>query len=264
LAETTQIEIKTTQAGGLPHWLSWLRSHFLWLPLIALYTVVLGTVSLLCSLFDRSGRVQHGIARLWARMILWTVGAKVRVEGLEHFDFTTPRVYVVNHLSLVDTPVLYHHLPFHFRILAKRELFSYWFMGWHLRRSGQIPVDLENARASIRSLNRAVETLRNNLSLVVFPEGGRSPDGELQPFMGGAFYAAIKAQVEVVPVALVGTYEVMSMHSLHARPGHVRLIAGKPIATKGMSVREMEHLSQHARDAIAEIYYSTIQAVPAK
>jgi 1-acyl-sn-glycerol-3-phosphate acyltransferase len=165
-----------------------------------------------------------------------------------------PRVYVVNHLSLFDTPVLYQSLPFQFRILAKKELFGYWFLGWHLRRSGQIPVVLENARASIRSLHRAVETLRKGLSLVIFPEGGRSPDGQLQPFMGGAFYAAIKAQVEVVPMVLIGTYEMLSMHTLHAKPHPVRLVAGKPIPTQGMTVRDTEALTAEAHEAIAGLY----------
>src|SRR5215467_4099696 len=257
MPETAQIETQRIQeAGGLRHLFSRLRSYFIWDPLIWLYTIVLGSLSLCCSLFDRSGTIQHGFARLWSKMILSTVGAHVSVEGLEKIDTSTAHVYVVNHLSALDIPLLYVHLPFQFRILAKRELFRYPFMGWHLKRSGQIPVDTENPRASIRSLNRAVEAIRNNMPLAVFPEGGRSEDGHLQPFMGGAFFAAIKAQVEIVPMAIVGTYEMLKMNTWHIKPRPVRLLVGDPIATAGMNVRDAEALAAQAREGIAGLYHA--------
>jgi len=242
--------------GGLPVWLSRLRSYFFWDPLVWIYTIVLGTLSLLSSFFDQEGRIQHGFARFWARTILGTIGARVAVEGLEATLSGPARVYVVNHLSALDIPVLYGHLPFQFRILAKRELFRYPFMGWHLSRSGQIPVDLEDAKRSLRSLNRAVATIKSGMSLVVFPEGGRSPNGELQPFMAGAFYAAVRAQAEIVPMALVGTYETLPMNTWHIKPHPIHLLAGKPIPTQGRSVREMEQLVHEARNTIAHLYRS--------
>ena len=266
MPEITQVEDKAAgqKSGGLPHWLSRLRSYFFFNLLVWLYTIILGCLSLLCSFFDRSGEIQHGFARLWSRMILGTIGAPVSVEGLEKLDVTQARVYVVNHLSALDIPVLYQSLPFQFRILAKRNLFHYPFMGWHLRRSGQIPVDLDNAKNSIRSLNRAVQTLRSNMSLVVFPEGARSADGHLHEFMAGAFYAAIKAQVEVVPMALIGTHEMLPMITWHIQPRPVRLVLSPPIPTKGMSGREMDTLTKKARGTIAEIYYSASGAVNAR
>src|SRR5215471_8900741 len=250
----------TPGASRLPDWLSRLRSYFFWDPLIWLYTLILGSWSLLCSLFDSSGRIQHGVARVWAKAILGTIGLRVTVEGLEKVDTARAHVYVVNHLSALDTPVLYNHLPFQFRILAKRELFRYPFMGWHLRRSGQIPVDLDNPRASIRSLNKAVEAVRNNMPLLVFPEGGRSEDGHLQPFMGGAFFAAIKAQVEIVPIAIVGTYEMLKMNTWHIKPRPVRMLVGDPIATAGMNVRDAEALASKAREVIDGLYHANVPA----
>jgi len=255
VSQTVQVQAKAVeQTSGLRHWLSRLRSYFIWDPLFWLYTIVLGSLSLLSSLFDRSGTVQHGFARLWSKMILGTIGAPVTVEGLEKIDTNKAHVYVVNHLSALDIPVLYAHLPFQFRILAKQELFRYPFMGWHLRLSGQIPVDTENPRGSIRSLNRAVAAIRDNMPLVVFPEGGRSEDGRLQPFMGGAFFAAIKAQVEVVPMAIVGTYEILKMNTWHIKPRPVRLILGEPIATTGLNVHDAEVVSNKARETIASLY----------
>jgi 1-acyl-sn-glycerol-3-phosphate acyltransferase len=220
-----------------------------------MYTIILGGLSLLSSFIDRNGEIQHRFARLWAKVILGTLGGKVSVEGLEKIDTGRPHVYVVNHLSALDIPVLYDHLPFQFRILAKSELFRYPFMGWHLSRSGQIPVDLENPKKSIRSLNRAVDAVKNGMPLVIFPEGGRSPHGQLQPFMGGAFFAAIRAQVDVVPMALIGTFEMLKMNTWHIRPRPLRLLVGNPIPTNGLSVRDTEGLADKARETIAALYY---------
>lgn len=244
------------ETGRLRHFLSYLRSYLFWDPLVWLYTIFLGCISLICSLFDPTGKIQHGFAQLWSRMILVTIGARVQVDGLNKIDTSKPQVYVVNHLSALDIPVLYAHLPFQFRILAKKELFRYPFMGWHLRRSGQIPVVLENPKASVRSLNLAVAALRKGKSLVIFPEGGRSPDGQLHPFMGGAFYAAVKAQVDVVPIALVGTYEMLKMNSFHIQPGPLQMVVGEPIHTEGLSTRDIAKITGRAQDAIAELYYS--------
>jgi len=256
VSDSTQTEIKPQEATGLRHLLSRLRSYFLWDPLIWIYTIILGCISLVCSLFDRSGEIQHGFARLWSRIILGTIGAKVQVEGLDKIDASRAQVYVVNHLSALDIPVLYAYLPFQFRILAKKELFRYPFMGWHLRRSGQIPVVLDSPKASVRSLNLAVAAIKSGKSLVIFPEGGRSPDGQLKSFMGGAFYAGIKAQVDIVPIALVGTYEMLKMNTWHIQPGPVHMLIGDPIHTVGMSLRDIGKTTEGAREAIAELYYS--------
>jgi 1-acyl-sn-glycerol-3-phosphate acyltransferase len=254
--QTVQVQAEPVQeTRGVRHWLSRLRSYVIWDPLIWLYTIVLGSLSLLSSFFDRSGRIQHGFARFWSRMILGTIRAPITVEGLEKVDTGRSHVYVVNHLSALDIPVLYQYLPFQFRILAKRELFRYPFMGWHLRRSGQIPVDLENPKKSIRSLNRAVEAIKNNMALVIFPEGGRSGTGQLQPFMGGAFFAAIRAQADVIPMALVGTYETLKMNTWHIKPRPIRLLVGDPIPTAGLKVRDTEALAAKAREVVAGLYY---------
>jgi 1-acyl-sn-glycerol-3-phosphate acyltransferase len=257
VTESTQLQVKAvTNENGIRHLLSRLRSYFFYDPLIWLYTVIVGTLSLISSLFDPNGAVQHGFARLWARMILATIGTTITIDGLEKIDTRRAHVYVVNHTSAIDIPVLYVSLPFQFRILAKRELFRYPFMGWHLKRSGQIPVVLDNPKASIRSLQLAVTAVKNNMSLVVFPEGGRSEDGHLQSFMGGAFFAAIRAQTDVVPMALVGTYETLKMNSFHIKPRPVRLLVADPISTAGLSTRDTDKLAERARTVIGDLYYS--------
>jgi 1-acyl-sn-glycerol-3-phosphate acyltransferase len=227
-----------------------LRSYLVYVPLIYLCTGVMGLLSLLSSFFDHDGRVQHWFARTWAKMMLRILSVRVKLRGLENVNFSQPAVYAANHLSALDIPVLYATLPIQFRILAKKELFAYPFLGWHLRRSGQIPVDQQDARASLRSLNRAGESLREGMPLVVFPEGGRSPSGELQQFMGGAFYAALKAQVPVVPIVITGVRELLPMNSFHALPGEADVVFCHPVPTDGMTSRDMDKLAAIVREVM--------------
>jgi 1-acyl-sn-glycerol-3-phosphate acyltransferase len=246
-----QLATKAPQRGSL---LTRLRSFCVFVPIVYLYTGIMGTLALIASLFDGTGRVQHWFARTWSSMILKTIGVRVRVVGQEHLQGIPHAVYAANHLSALDIPVLYSSLPGRFHIMAKQELFRYPFVGWYLKRSGQIPIAYGDAQASLRSLNRAGETLRNGVPLMVFPEGGRSATGQLKPFMGGAFFVAIRAQVPVVPMAIVGTYELLPINSFHILTGEVVLAIGKPISTTGLRVRDMEKVSAQVRQAIAELY----------
>jgi len=251
-----------TDNGKRGSLLTRLRSYGFYLPIVYLYTGLMGSVALLCSFFDRSGRTQHRIARLWARSILRSVGIHVHVRGKERLPTAQAAIYAANHLSAIDIPVLYAELPGQFRIMAKRQLFRYPFLGWYLKRSGQIPIVLGDPHASLRSLNRAGDALRNGMPLVVFPEGGRSATGQLQEFMGGAFYVAIRAQSPVVPVAIVGSYELLPMNSFHALPGDVKLVFGEPIPTVGLRLRDTAKLSTQVRQKIAELYDAHAKLVP--
>ncbi len=244
--------VDTRQLGLWERW----RSYLFFNPLIYFYTFVCGTLSLLSSFFDSKGRIQHGFARLWSKLILATSGCKVQVEGLENLDLSQPYIYASNHQSAFDIPTLYVGLPVQFRIMAKKELFLYPFMGWHMKRSGQIPIERENARSSLKSLARASETVRNGTPLFVFPEGGRTPDGSIKPFLSGAFYVAIKAGVPIVPMAIVGTYETLPMNSYVIRPHPIRLIVGKPISTEGLNPREMNALAIQVQQMIEDLYYA--------
>src|SRR5947209_5668287 len=169
-------------------WLSSLRSYFFFDPLIWLYTVVMGIISLPTSLFSNSGRIQHDLARFWAKLIMKTIFSPVTVTGLDKIDKSKPHVYAVNHGSALDIPVLYCYLPFQFRIMFKKELLGYPIIGWHLKRSGQVCIDQQNKAAAVRSVRSALKSLHGGMPLVVFPEGGRTPDGEIKPFLPGAFF----------------------------------------------------------------------------
>lgn len=222
-------------------------------PLIYLYTVVLGTLSLISSLFDRQGRVQHGFARTWSWLILKTIFSPVEVVGRENIP-AGPAVYAANHSSAIDIPLVYTTLPMQFRIMAKVELFRYPFMGWHLSRSGQIPID--EKELNLAGVKQALKTLKSGTPLFVFPEGGRTPDGQIKPFLSGAFYMAIKAGVPVVPIAVVGAYELLKMNTFVIHPGELTCIIGKPISTQGYSTRDMDRLALAVRTSIEDMYYS--------
>src|SRR6185437_8878317 len=164
--------------------LRWL-TYLLLMPLIALATTAFGCVSLIAGLWDKSGRQQHAIAHAWAKVLLLISLSPVTLIGAEKLHEHETAVYASNHLSYYDTPVLFAKLPFQFRILAKQSLWKIPFIGWYLHRSGQVPVDTNSPRSLIASLNRGVATLKHGIPLVLFPEGGRAANGQIQSMMSG-------------------------------------------------------------------------------
>jgi 1-acyl-sn-glycerol-3-phosphate acyltransferase len=235
-------------------WLSRLRSYFIFDPLIWLITVVLGIISIPVSLLGEKGRILHGFARFWSQLIMKIICSPTTVTGLDRIDTSKPHVYAVNHASALDIPVLYVYLPFQFRIAFKKELLAYPIVGWHLRRSGQICVDQQNPAASVGSIRSALKSLKGGLPLVIFPEGGRTPDGQVKPFLPGAFFLAIKAQVDIVPVALVGTYALLPMNTYHIKCRPLEMRVGEPISTAGYTLRNMEELSDRVHAAVEDLY----------
>jgi 1-acyl-sn-glycerol-3-phosphate acyltransferase len=236
-----------------PFALRWL-SYLVLVPLVGLATATFGCVSLLCGLWDKSGRQQHAFAHLWARTLLFISFSPVKIIGREKLHEHETAVYASNHLSYMDTPVLFASLPFQFRILAKQALWKTPFIGWYLHRSGQVPVDTKSPRSLIASLNRGVTTLKHGLPLVLFPEGGRAATGQLQTMMSGCAYMAIKAQVPLIPLTLIGTYELLPIHvyALHPRP--LLVVVGDPISTIGLTTRDADALTQRLYESISATY----------
>jgi 1-acyl-sn-glycerol-3-phosphate acyltransferase len=235
--------------------LSRLRSYVIFDPLIWIYTVVLGLISIPVSLFGETERILHTFARAWSWLIMKTILSPVRVTGLEKIDTSKAHVYAVNHASALDIPVLYVYLPFQFRIAFKKELLAYPIVGWHLKRSGQICVDQQNPAGSIGSIRSALKGLKAAVPLVIFPEGGRTPDGQIKPFLPGAFFLAIKAKVDIVPVALKGTFELLPMNTYHIKCQPLEMRVGQPISTAGLTGHDMQALSAKVEKAVADLYY---------
>jgi 1-acyl-sn-glycerol-3-phosphate acyltransferase len=255
-AEEDTNPVRVAELNGFHRFLSKLRAYLFFDPLIFIYTVLLGSASFIASFFDHGGEKQHRIARTWSRWILATARCPVRIIGAEKIDSSRTAIYAANHISALDIPVLYSNLRFQFRILAKQELFGYPFVGSYLKRSGQFGVDQSNARAAVRSLGRAVESLKTGMPLVIFPEGGRAADGHIMPFMSGAFHASIRAQIPVVPLAIVHTFEALPMNSFHIQPRELLLIVGDPISPEGLTMRELDVLAAKAQRVIEDMYYA--------
>ncbi|PYX01177.1 MAG: 1-acyl-sn-glycerol-3-phosphate acyltransferase [Acidobacteria bacterium] len=258
--DSSKIELRSARVGtavsaryGIT---SRLRSYFFFDPLIWLYTLVLGIISIPVSLMGRQKEgVLHNFARFWSHLIMSTIQSPLTVKGLEHVDTSKPHVYAVNHASAMDIPILYVGFPFQFRIVFKKELLSYPIVGWHLKRSGQVCIDQQRPTNSIGSIRSALKSLKAGMPLVIFPEGGRTPDGDIKPFLPGAFFLAIKAQVDIVPVALIGSYELLPMDTYHIKCRPLEIRIGKPISTAGLTMSEMDRLSYNVQRAVEDLYY---------
>ncbi len=252
-SESIRDNPRSTPPPQAPAFFRWL-TYLLLLPLIALSTTFFGCISLVAGLWDKSGRQQHFIAHIWARSLLLISLSRVRIIGTEKLHIHDTAVYASNHLSYYDTPVLFAKLPFQFRILAKQSLWKIPFIGWYLHRSGQVPVDQSSARNAVASLNRGVATLKHGLPLVIFPEGGRAATGETQAFVSGAAWMAIKAQVPLIPLTLIGTYELLPIHTYALHPRPLKIIVGDAIPTTGLTTRDADALTQQLYQAITTAY----------
>jgi len=255
--QARRVESRRAVAGSRKYGLlSRLRSYLILDPLIWLYTVVFGIASIPVYFFGNKERILHGFAHRWSELIMKTIGSPLRIVGLEKIDTSKPYIYAVNHASALDIPVLYTYLPFEFRIAFKKELLSYPIVGWHLKRSGQICIDRENPGTAIGSVRAALRALSNGIPLVIFPEGGRSHDGKIKPFLAGAFFLALRAHIDVVPVALVGTFEMLPMDTYHIKSRPLEMRVGAPISTAGLTREDMETLSDKVQRAMEELYYA--------
>ena len=230
----------------------WWRTVFYLIPAISVYTIVLGAASLVSSLFDRRGHFAHRCARAWSWLILKTTGVTVDVEGLERIQPGTTYVFVSNHQSIYDIPVIFASLPYQLRIIAKDSLAAFPVLGWHLRRGGHLFVDRKNPdRSGILDRWRAL--VRDGLSLIIFAEGTRSVDGRVARFKAGSFMLALEAGLPIVPLAVVGTKHVMKKGRLRTEPGHAHLVVHAPIqppTISSPSVRDAKALADQVHAVV--------------
>jgi 1-acyl-sn-glycerol-3-phosphate acyltransferase len=239
----------------------WWRTVCFLIPCIAIYTIVLGSLSLASSLFDRSGYFAHWCARTWSRLILITSGVRVAARGLERLQPGRTYVFVANHQSIYDIPILFWSLPYQLRIIAKESLGHIPFMGWHLRRTGHMLVDRKRPD-SARVIHWAERLTSKGLSLIVFPEGTRSRDGRVARFKGGSFYVALEAGLPVVPLSLIGSRHIMLKGRLTTYPGEVGLVVHEPIDTRGMAGSDAREFGERVRRIIAPDAESDLGSAP--
>ncbi len=228
----------------------WWRTVFFLIPAITLYTIALGTLSVASSLFDRSGHFAHWCARTWSRLILLTTGVRVERVGLERLRPGQTYIFVCNHQSIYDIPILFWSLPFQLRIIAKESLGRFPFIGWHLRRTGHMLVDRSRPDKA-KILEWAAHLTEKGLSLFVFPEGTRSRDGRVAPFKGGSFHLALEAGLTVVPISVVGSRHIMLKGRLATYPGRIRLTVHEPIDTTRLAGTDRKQFAERVRQVIA-------------
>jgi 1-acyl-sn-glycerol-3-phosphate acyltransferase len=231
----------------------WWRTVFFLIPAITVYTIILGAASLVSSLFDRHGYFAHRCARAWSWLILRTTGVRVTVEGLNKLEPGRTYIFVANHQSHYDTPVIFSSLPYQLRIIAKASLAQFPVLGWHLKRGRHLFVDRSHPdRAGILKRWRALVT--QGLSLIIYAEGTRSPDGRVARFKAGSFLLAIQAALPIVPLSVIGTRAVMPKGRLRTEPADVRLIVHAPIQPPVIdepSTQDAKALADRVHDIVA-------------
>ena len=236
-------------------------TRLLWLPVNAVQLAFTLTwsafwisVALVVHLVARSPRVQLEIARwVWAPGLVYGAGARLAVRGRERLDPGRGVLFVANHSSWIDIPVLYMALRVPLCFLAKRELAQVPFLGWYIRAMGMVFVDRRDPRRASATVDQAAQRLAAGASVVSFPEGTRSRDGGLGTFRSGAFGSALRSGADVVPVASVGAGRVLPADGFHVRPGRIEVRVGLPIATAGLEARGRAALARRAHDAVREL-----------
>jgi 1-acyl-sn-glycerol-3-phosphate acyltransferase len=236
----------------------WWRTVFFLIPAITIYTIVLGTVSLVSSVLDRRGYLAHDCARAWSWLILKTTGVRVTIEGLERITPGTTYIFVANHQSHYDTPVIFASLPFQLRIIAKESLAKFPVLGWHLKRGGHLFVDRQHPdRAGILKRWRAL--VSEGLSLIIYAEGTRSRDGLAAKFKAGSFLLAMEAGLPIAPLAVVGTRNVMPKGRLRTEPAEVLLVVHDPIRPPVLETPTI-HDAKLLADRVHQIITSTLES----
>jgi len=226
------------------------RTVFVWSSII-LATLLLAPVAFIVYPFDPRGRLGHRLGKLWGRVPLVANGVRVKVEGLQHLQKKRSYVFMSNHQGSYDIFALLGHLPFQFKWLAKKELFSIPILGWAMDAVGYIPIDRGGSRETVKAINKAARKIQEGMCLVIFPEGSRSPDGSIQPFKKGGFTLAIKSKAPIVPIAIAGSREIMPKDKLALCSGEIRVRIGRPIETGHCCMRDRSTLVQRVSEAIS-------------
>ncbi len=195
------------------------------------------------------------VARKWSRSLLWAAGVKVVLENAERIDQDRAQVLVANHVSWFDVLVLAGHVPGTYRFVAKKELAKIPLFGAAWQACGHIGIDRSDRMSAIESLSAARRGIaEDHPTMILFPEGTRSPTGELRSFKKGAFVLAIQTGVEVIPAAILGSWEVMRKGSWRIRTGRtVRVRFGAPLPVEGLGLDDRNELTRRGRDAVAAL-----------
>jgi 1-acyl-sn-glycerol-3-phosphate acyltransferase len=217
---------------------------------VALNTLFFSIITIISSFFQKTGNIPHCVARCWARIVLFISRVKVNVEGFDNIDPGKTYIYMANHQSMYDIPALLGHLTVQFRWLAKIELFRIPFFGQAMSRAGYIDIDRSNRREAFKSIGRAAQKIQGGTSVLIFPEGSRSEDGNLKPFKKGGFVLALQSKQPIVPVTILGSGSILPKGSLHIHPGKIIVRVHSPIDTTGFTSKTIDGLMESVRSVI--------------
>ena len=240
--------MKATKPFQFP---AFLRGLFLIFSAVV-YTAILTLPAIVCCFIDRSGQWPSFFQRTWSHWLLRTNGVRLRPQGLEHLEKKQAYIFIANHSSLLDIPGIISAFPFPVRFIAKKSLVWFPIFGWFVSLSGHILIDRENAKSALLSMKKALTLLKKGISIVVFPEGTRTPDGQVKDFKGGAFLLALQSKAQIVPVSISGTYHMLPRTGWCFWPGLMELNLGKPIPTRNLSLREARPLMEKVREIIMQ------------
>lgn len=235
------------------------RSIVFWITTVII-TILVGSVVVLFSIFDRKGNFTHFCAGIWGRAVCRLNGVKVQVDGLENIHRNRTYILVSNHQGFFDTFSLVGYLPIRFVLMAKESLFRIPFLGWGMKLSGYISVDRTNRKKSYHSFMNMIEKVKDGYTAIIFPEGRRTLDGNIGEFKKGSLLIATRTGTPIIPVTISGSYEVMKIGEKCIRPGLIRIKIDKPIETSNLSKTERENLIIKVREIIVANYDSTAKA----
>lgn len=225
-----------------------------------LMTIVLGFFAVTSAFFSKTGDTPHKMAQAWARQLLYVGGIGVTIRGLDNITPGRSYIYMANHQSNYDIPVLLGRLPVQFRWLAKAELFKIPVFGHSMRGCGYISIDRSNRKLAFASLAEAAETIRSGTSVMIFPEGTRSEDGDIKSFKKGGFVLSVDAGMPIVPIILTGTFDIMPKGRFMVRRGPVTMTICPPIETADYTRKTKDQLIEKVRETMI----TTFEAIKAE
>jgi len=218
----------------------------------AVYTAILAPPAIVSCLLDPSGRWPSLFQRTWGNWLLRTNNIRLILQGVEKLPKDQSYILVSNHASILDIPAIISAAPFPVRFLAKKSLIWFPVFGWYLYFSGHILLDRESPQSALKSLKKASVLLKKGISIIVFPEGTRTPDGAVKEFKRGAFLLAQHSKFPIVPVAINGTFEILPRHGWCFWPRAVHIRMSEPIPTLDLSPQKSQNLMRQVRQTIMQ------------
>jgi 1-acyl-sn-glycerol-3-phosphate acyltransferase len=221
---------------------------------VFIFTIVMCLWCLVLSLFDKAEKKVHFYGAVpWAKTIFWVCGVKVRASGLQNVDPGVPHIYMTNHQSLFDIFALLAYIPVDFKFIMKQELMKIPLFGPAMKRAGYIGIEREDPRKAVKSMKEAAQKIKGGVSVVMFPEGTRSVDGKLLPFKRGGFNLALKSGVDIVPVAINGSYRIAPRGTTNINKGCFSFHIGEPISLKDYDRKTINQLMDRVKEAMQEL-----------